>query len=51
MGNDGEVVIEFLFELNDIANVIDAFVETSCEFRGDGLDRDSLVGDGGEDHQ
>ena len=51
VGDDGEVVVEFLFELGGIADVIDALVETSGELRCDGLDRDALVGDGGEDHQ
>lgn len=50
MGDDREVVVEFLFELNDIADIIDSLVEASGEFRGDGLDGNSLVGDGGEDH-
>ena len=51
MGDDGEVVIEFLFELHEIAHVIDSFIETTGEFRCDRLDWDSLVGDGCEDDQ
>ena len=51
VGDDGEVVVEFFFELGDIADVIDAFVEAASEFRGDGLDRDALIRNGGEDDE
>lgn len=51
VSEDGEVVVELLLELGDVADVVDSFVETSGEFRRDGLDGNSLVGDGGEDDE
>lgn len=50
VGDNREVVVEFLFELIDIADVIDSLVEASGEFRCDGLDGNFLICDGGEDH-
>ena len=49
--NDGEVFIEFLFELSNITNVIDALVESAGEFRRYGLRRNVLVGDRGQNNQ
>ena len=49
--NDRQVFIEFLFELNDIANIIDAFVKSSGELRSDGLCRNVFVGDRGQNNQ
>ncbi len=51
VGDDCEVVVELFFELGGVADVVDALVEATGEFRGDGLDRDALVGDRCEDHQ
>ena len=51
VGEDGEVVVELLFELGDVSNVVDAFVKTAGELGGDGLDGNSLVGDGSEDDE
>ena len=48
-GDDGQVVAEFLFELSEVADVVDAFVETPGEFGGDGLERDFFVGQRRED--
>ena len=51
MGDDAEVVIELAFELGEVADVIDALVETAGELRRDGLDRHAFVGDGREDDE
>ena len=51
VGDDAEVVVELAFELGEVADVIDAFVETAGELRSDGLDRHAFVGDGREDHE
>ena len=48
---DGEVVVELLLELGDVADVVDSFVKAASELRRDGLDGDALVGDGGEDDE
>ena len=50
-GDHGQVVVELLLELGDVAHVIDALVEAAGELGGDGLDRNPLVGDGGQDDQ
>ncbi len=51
MGNDTEVFIELLPKLCDISHVIDAFVETTGEFRRDSLHGDPLVRDCSEDDE
>lgn len=51
VGEDGEVVVELLFELGDIADVVDSFIESTGELWRDGLDGDPLVGDGGENDE
>ena len=51
VGDDAEVVVELAFELGEVADVVDALVETAGELRGDGLDRHAFVGDGGEDDE
>jgi len=51
VGEDGEVVVEFLLELGDVADVVDSFVEAARKLGGDGLNGDALVGDGGEDDE
>lgn len=51
MRDDGEVIIEFLFKLRDVSDVIDAFIKTAGEFWSDGLNRNALVGNGGEDDE
>ena len=38
MGDDGEVVVEFLLELLHITDVVHAFVETAGELGRDGLE-------------
>src|ERR1035437_8469283 len=50
-GNHRQVFAELLLELNHIAHVIDALVEAPGELGGDGLYRNLLVGDGGQDDQ
>src|SRR5262249_40389791 len=50
-GNHGEVFGELFFKLLDIADVIDAFIETAGEFRRDGLDGNTGVGNGGENQE
>src|ERR1035441_5173888 len=50
-GNHGQVLAELLLELHHIAHVIDALVEAPGELGSDGLYRNPLVGEGGQDHQ
>jgi hypothetical protein len=40
--DDAEVVVKFLLELRDVADVIHAFVEAARELRRDGLHRDAV---------
>ena len=51
MRDHREVVVEFFFKLCNITHVIDALVESSGEFRSDGLDRHVLVAESREDDQ
>ena len=46
VSDHGQVVVEFLLELREVANVIHAFVEAAGELRRNGLDGDLLIGDG-----
>ena len=48
---DGEVIVEFLFELRDVSDVVDTFVKATGELGSDGLNGNSLVGDGGENDE
>src|ERR1019366_9113024 len=50
-GNRRQIFAELLLELNHIAHVIDALIEAPGELGGDGLYRNLLVGDGGQDDQ
>src|SRR5215510_968509 len=50
-GDYSEVFAEFLFELADVANVIDALIEPAGEFWGNGLDRYGFISDCSEDEQ
>ena len=34
---DGQIIIEFFFELSKIADVVNAFIESARELWGDGL--------------
>src|SRR5207248_802363 len=49
--DDAQVFVEFLFKLREVADVIDAFVKPARELRRDGLRRDALAGDHGEDQK
>ena len=49
--DNGDVFIEFAFEDFQIADVIDAFVKTACEFRRDCLGWNPFVREGGENEQ
>ena len=51
VGNDGEAVVELPLELREVADVIDAFVETADEFGRDGLNGNFFITDGGEDDE
>ena len=51
VGENREVVVEFLLELCNVADVVDAFVKAAGKLGCDGLDGDTLVGDGGEDDE
>lgn len=51
VSEDGEVVVELLLELSDVADVVDSLVKAAGELGRDGLDGDALVGDGGEDDE
>jgi hypothetical protein len=48
-GDHAQAVLEFFAELLGVADIIDAFVKPTGEFRSDGLDWDLLIGDQGED--
>lgn len=50
-GDDGEVFVKFFFELFQVANVIDAFVEAAGEFGRDGLEWNFLRGQSSEDDE
>ena len=47
----GEIVLEFLLELREVADVVHALVEAAGEFRRDGLCADFFIGDGGENDE
>ena len=49
--DDAEVVIEFAFELGDVADVINTLIKTTGELRSDGLDWYAFICDGREDDQ
>ena len=49
--NHCEILVEFLFKLGNVADVVNALVETACEFRGDCLCGNLLVGYCGEDEE
>ena len=51
VSEDREVVVELLLKLSDVADVVYSLVESAREFGRDGLDGDSLIGDGGEDDE
>src|SRR5437762_8134709 len=46
-----QIVIEFLFELHNVAHVIDAFIKAAGKLRRDGLQRNAFIRKGREDHQ
>ena len=47
----GQVVVKFLFELDEIADIIDTLVESSCELRGNRLQANFFVCQCGQDNQ
>ena len=51
MRNHGQVGFELARELLHVTHVIDSFVEASGEFRSNRLNRDLLLGNGGQNHQ
>ncbi len=51
MREDGEVVVKFLLELGDVADVVDTLIKAAGEFGCDSLDGDALVSDGSEDDE
>mgnify|MGYP006080570085 FL=1 len=51
VSEDGEVVVELLLELGNVADVVDSLVKAAGELGRDGLDGDALVSDGGENDE
>lgn len=51
VGEHAEIFVEFLLEAGDVANIVHAFVEAAREFRGDGLDGNSLGGEHGKNEK
>src|ERR1041384_3599096 len=49
--HDRQVFIEFLFELRNVTNIIDAFIKSAAKLRRDGLRRNVLVGNRGQNNQ
>ena len=51
VGDDCEIVVEFLFEPGEVAHIVDSLVEATGEFWSDGLDGEILVGNGGQNDE
>src|ERR1700722_12494180 len=51
VADGGHVEYHLAGELRCIANVVDSLVEAAAEFRGDGLDGYSFVGNGAKDDE
>src|SRR5581483_674888 len=49
--NDRQMVVKLALETRDVADVFDSFIEAPDEFRGDGLDGNLFVGNGGQDDE